>query len=227
MQFPTWKKLLSHLWEIHLESTSSDHNEELHVSLRRGRIQLSTANAIYSYGDLYANFAETFAQFQFESYPLKDVLILGLGLGSIPYQLERIYDQHYHYTAIELDEVIVELAHDYVLADLTSPVETICANALVAVPQLTPASYDLICVDIFEDDKVPAAFETEAFLRNCQKLLRPSGTLLFNRLAYTEQDRVASETFYKGVFQKIFPEGLLLPVAKNYMLLSNAEVVKG
>ena len=55
MKQPLWKRWLSYLFEIHVESTSSDYNPHLHVSLNNGRYQLSTANAIYSFEDLYDN----------------------------------------------------------------------------------------------------------------------------------------------------------------------------
>ncbi|HAI57462.1 MAG TPA: hypothetical protein DCM04_05945, partial [Saprospirales bacterium] len=60
MKTPKWKYLLSYLMEVHLESSSSEHNEYLHVSLNKGRLQLSTANAIYSYADKYENFYNIF-----------------------------------------------------------------------------------------------------------------------------------------------------------------------
>jgi spermidine synthase len=225
MHIPSWKKYLSYLWEVPLESTSSDYNAELHVSLRWGRLQLSTANAIYSYADLYTNFAKTFARYRWAQHPVQEVLLLGLGLGSIPYLLERTHGRQCRYTAVEIDEVIIELAHDYVLNELDAPIETICGNALFAVAQLPAASYDLICVDIFEDDKVPAAFETTDFLEAARALLRPGGVLLFNRLAYSHQDRQHSETFYQTTFRQVFPRSALLPVARNYMLISEAKAV--
>jgi spermidine synthase len=197
----------------------------LHVSLRWGRLQLSTANAIYSYADLYANFAETFARYRWTQHPVQDVLLLGLGLGSIPYLLERSHGQLCRYTAVEIDEVVIELAHDYVLSELSSPIETICGNALLAVEQLPKTSYDLICVDVFEDDKVPSAFETTEFLEATRRLLRPHGVLLFNRLAYSPSDREDSLRFYEDTFREVYKEGVLLQVAKNFMLVSEARAV--
>ena len=49
MKQPLWKRLVSYLFEIHVESTSSEFNPHLYVSLYKGRYQLSTANAIYSF----------------------------------------------------------------------------------------------------------------------------------------------------------------------------------
>ena len=84
---PLWKRLLSYLFELHIESTSSEHNPHLYVSLKNGRYQLSTANAVYSYGDLYDNFSEAFQQLNLESREIKNVLILGFGLAfaSVPF----------------------------------------------------------------------------------------------------------------------------------------------
>ncbi|MEL6944963.1 MAG: hypothetical protein AAFO82_20090, partial [Bacteroidota bacterium] len=50
---PRWKRWWSYLSEIHIESAPNEINPHLYVSLRNGRYQLSTANAIYSYEDLY------------------------------------------------------------------------------------------------------------------------------------------------------------------------------
>jgi len=99
MEIPKWKRWLSYLMEVHLESSSSEHNEELHVSLSKGRLQLSTANAIYSYADKYENFYKTFEQVELNE-KVDDVLILGFGLGSIPYMLESKFGKKYRYTGV-------------------------------------------------------------------------------------------------------------------------------
>ncbi len=219
---PKWKKWLSYLFELHVESTSSEYNPHIYVSIRKGRYQLSTANAIYSYGDLYTNFSNTFDVFDWDKFDAKDVLLLGLGLGSIPFMLEQKYRQKNHYTAVEIDEEVIDLAYRYVLSDLESSVEMIAADAAIAVHQFQPSSYDLICVDVFEDDEVPPAFESTVFLEQVKSLLKPNGVLLFNRLAATDSDCTKSEAFFKTIFHKIFPDACLLGVEGNYMLVSPA-----
>ena len=86
---PFWKKILSYFFEFHIESAPSEINPHLYVSLNRGRYQLSTANAIYSFEDLYDNFFDAFKKVNLDQYPIKNVLVLGLGLGSIPLMLEK------------------------------------------------------------------------------------------------------------------------------------------
>ncbi|MEL7021873.1 MAG: hypothetical protein AAGK47_09700, partial [Bacteroidota bacterium] len=103
MNVPTWKKWLSYLTEIHIESAPSEINPHLYVSLRRGRYQLCTANAIYSYEDLYSNFYKAFEQVNLHKIKGDRVLILGYGMGSIPYILEKKMNYDFNYTAIEID----------------------------------------------------------------------------------------------------------------------------
>lgn len=226
MRPPTWQRWLSYLGEVLVESAPSAYNPHLYVSLRRGRYQLSTANAIYSYGDLYTNFRRTFEQFDWEKQPIREVLLLGLGLGSIPLMLEKTFAKKFRYTAVEIDENVVDLAQRYVLADLQSPVETICADARAVVRQLAPASFDLICMDIFRDDTVPPAFESTDFLRALQGLLPHGGVLLFNRLATKDKDKALSQAFFAGPFSEVFPAGRLLDVGGNYMLVSDGRFLK-
>jgi spermidine synthase len=206
--------------EQHIESASSDHNPHLYVSLSNGRYQLCTAHAIYSFEDRYDNYRKAFTRIDLEQLPGKEVLLLGLGLGSIPIMLEKIFDQELYYTAVEIDEAVIELASKYALPDIMSPVELICTDALVYAAQ-QPANFDLICMDVFLDDVVPESFEKSLFLENLKAMLNPKGLLLFNRLAATAKDKKDSEQFFEESFLPVFPEGAYLDVGGNYMLLND------
>lgn len=207
--------------ELHIESTSSDYNPHLYVSLSRGRYQLCTANAIYSYEDQYDNFRKAFVKIDLDKLPGKEVLILGFGLGSIPILLEKIFDQDLYYTAVEIDEAVIELAGKYALPDIQSPIEMICADAAVYVDQ-EPATYDLICMDVFLDDVVPDVFEQEVFLTGLKNMLNPNGLLLFNRLAATKKDKQESRRFFEDHFLPVFPHGTYLEAGGNYILMNDA-----
>ena len=93
MEIPFWKRWLSYLTPIRLEESASEYNPELTVMLDRGRLQLLSGNAIYSWDDLYHNFTRAFTQLQPENLGYQDVLLLGLGLGSVPYILEKKHQQ--------------------------------------------------------------------------------------------------------------------------------------
>ncbi len=212
-----WKYWWSYLNEVHIESAPSRHNPHLYVSLKRGRFQLSAARAVYSYGDLYLNFRKTFEKIALPSDHSR-VLLLGLGLGSIPLMLERVFKRRYHFTAIELDEQVIALAEKYVLRDLQAPITSVCADACAFMLQQTE-TFDLICMDVFQDDQTPADFEKREFLKALQEALTPDGTLIYNRLAYYPEDRALSRHFYEGSFSEIFPNAEVLDVQSNLMLL--------
>ncbi len=224
MEQPKWKIWLSYLTEWHIESAPSPVNPHLYVSLRRGRYQLSTANAIYSYEDYYDNFLQAFNELALDRLSGDRVLLLGLGLGSIPLLLERIFEQNYRYTAVELDEAVIYLANKYGIADLRSPIETIQADAYAWVMQSQDV-FDLICMDIFLDDTVPAAFEGIVFLEQLRERLAPGGLLMYNRLAANTADQEKSRRFYEERFLKVFPEGTYLDLDQNWMLLNHVHLL--
>lgn len=222
MKPPFFKKILSYLTELHLESAPSDINPHLYVSLNKGRYQLSTANAVYSYGDLYDNFSKTFDQLKPQLTDKMNILILGFGLGSIPYMLEKTYGKRMYYTAVEIDENVIYLADKYVLDELDSPIQLICADAFAFVMQCQE-QFDLICMDVFLDDIVPPKFTSKNFLEALQNLLEPDGRLLFNRLALTPADLERTGRFFEKEFKPVFSGGTYLDVGGNWMLM-NREV---
>jgi len=221
---PTWKKYLSYLFELHIESAPSEFNPHLYVSLRNGRYQLSTANAIYSYADLYDNFSSTFKRLEWQDKP-DQVLLLGFGLGSIPYMLEKKFDQLFRYTAVEIDENVLYLANKYTLPELKSAINIIAADAFAFV-QSCNECYDMICMDVFLDDIVPTHFEQESFLLHLNRILTPEkGILLFNKLAASKKDREQAGQFLQR-FKKVFPKGGFINARGNWMLINDTRFIK-
>ena len=220
MQAPFWKRLLSYLVEFHIEGSSSDYNPQLDVCLVRGRYQLCTENAIYSFGDLYNNFTDAFQKVNLEQLPGSSVLVLGFGMGSIPVILEKKMRKSFQYTGIEIDEEVIYLASKYVLDKLNSSIAMICADAGQWVYQ-SEQQFDLIAIDLFLDDVIPKVFEEKDFLEQVKSLLHPNGLLLYNRLAYLDNDVEKSKQFYKEQFQPVFPKGTYMALESNWMLVND------
>jgi spermidine synthase len=203
---------------MHIESAPSQYNPHLYVSLRRGRYQLCTAHAVYSYEDRYDNFVKAFKKANLGKRDLKNVLILGFGLGSIPIILEK-QGHSYYYTAVEIDEEVLYLANKYSMPEMESNIQLICTDAHAFVMQHTE-KYDMICMDIFLDDTVPSIFEEEPFLERLKELLNPKGLLLYNRLAANPDDVKKTKTFFENQFSPVFPKGQFLDVGGNWILLN-------
>ena len=221
MRIPAWKRWLSYLFEMHIESAPSEINPHLYVSLKNGRLQLCTANAIYSYEDLYDNFTKTFHRFKKGFEIGEEVLILGFGLGSVPLIMERMFERSFQFTGIEVDESVIYLANKYALPNLESPVQLITANAFAYVYQTTQ-KFDLIAMDVFLDDVIPEDFETTDFLEALKSLLKPNGVLLYNRLALEKQDMEKTLAFFENEFKTVFENGHYIDVEGNWMLMNNS-----
>jgi SAM-dependent methyltransferase len=222
MQQPYWRKLLSYIKEVHIETTESEHNPFLHVVLRNGQYQLCTANAIYSYGDLYDNFSKAFKKIGLDKLAIENVLILGFGLGSIPIMLEKIFKKSYHYTAVEIDAEVLRLANTYGVRDMKSSMDFQVMDAYTYAA-FSEEKFDMICMDVFLDDIVPTELEQDDFLINLRDMLTPNGILLFNKLAFHKKDKKEAEAFFKNHFKRIFDDGVCLDVNGNYILLNRSD----
>jgi spermidine synthase len=224
VHIPVWKKWLSHLIPVTLEEASSEQNPELSVILSQGRVQLLSGDAIYSWDDLYKNFLVAFDRLKIDERKIEDVLLLGLGLGSIPYMLEKVFNCNYHYSAVEWDETVAHLAVKYTLSRLESPIEIITADAEVFV-QVTEEQFDLLIIDIFEDEITPPQFCTEEFLQACAALLRPGGLLLFNRLHGEDVSiQQVTERFFERRFRNVFPEAWAIDTKGNWILCAEKQL---
>lgn len=217
MKQPNYKILFSYVKDILIESTSSDYNEVLDLYLVNGQYQLCTEKAIYSYGDKYDNFAKVFEKINLE--PIQNVLVLGLGLASIPYILEKIHDKQYAYTGVEIDDEVIYLASKYVLDELKSEIYVVNTDALSFLA-IDDNKYDLICMDVFVDDVIPEELQSLDYLEMLKDSISKNGWLVYNRLNLTHGDKMETKNFEESVFKNVFPDYGYIDTEGNRLLLN-------
>lgn len=222
---PFWKKWLSYIIEIELENLESDYGHDLSLCLSDGRFQLNAHKAIYSWEDKYDNFYKAFAQMDFKKFSGDECLILGFGLGSIPQMLEKNFKQSLYYTGIEIDDQVIYLAEKYILHKLKSNIQLIQASAEIFT-EITEEKWDLICVDVFINDKIPGPIKSHLFLEQVSELLTENGVLLYNHLANSDKDRELGQTFFNHAFKSVFSNAVLLDVDGNYIFVSDRDYLK-
>ncbi|MBV6472558.1 MAG: Polyamine aminopropyltransferase [Saprospiraceae bacterium] len=215
-----FQKFLSHLGDICLESISTPFHPVLKLYLSRGEFKLVSHGAIYSYGLHYYHFVEAFHRLRLRDRSLQKALVLGLGFGSIPRILEKKFGIALSTDIVEIDQGIIGLFEKYRNQVCSARSVVFCADGVEFLCG-APHRYDLICMDIFEDRIVPAAFEREGFLRDLSRALSPGGLLLYNRLNVTLEDQKANENFLSD-FRKVFPDGYALKLAYNWILVAEA-----
>ncbi len=221
MNIPTYKRWLSYFVDVPLEVTDSEYHPYLAVVLSKGRKQLLCEKAIYSFDDKYANFKLAFDIIDFTRWQPKNILLLGLGLGSIPFMLEKKFGVKTHYTAVEIDAEVVRLAQKFTLKDLESSFEIFTTDAAQFILS-NENKFDLIAVDIFAEDIIPNKFKQLAFVRHLKDTLSDDGLIMYNQFALTKEDRDGSERF-KDVFLNVFSKGLSKQVNYNMMLFNHGK----
>ncbi len=215
-----WQRLLSHFKEVHLATMAGESNTTLHVCLVQNRFQLSTENAIYSFDDLYLNFYKAFQRMDLPQNHSK-LLLLGLGLGSIPYMLERKFERDYETTAVELDAAVIDLASRFTLPRLAQPLSIVQADAEKFV-EGCQSTFDFLIVDLFIDDVVPSYFESVEGMKTLKNLMNEGAVLLVNRLYRNQRDQEATRAFYKHTFQEVFENYRHYDVGGNWIVRADA-----
>ena len=217
---PSWKKWLSYITPVHLETTGSAINDILEVYLVRNRLRLTTHDAIYSYDDQYLNYTKTFQKIRLPEDGA-DVLILGFGLGSIPIMLEKKFKKKYNYTAVEIDETVLSLFSRYQMSRLNSSLEIHQGDAAQFMRTQT-RQYDIICVDAFVGEFVPDHLKEDEFLENLKRAVAPDGLILWNMLYDTKFQKNEVDHFAGKVFAKHFPDAFTYVIMGNIIIMNRS-----
>lgn len=196
---PWYKILLSYIKPVWLKKASGEVNPYLEVLLYQGRVQLATEDALYSDGKTYA--PAVLAEKELRSWlpKAREVLILGVGLGSLVEVLHR-KGYRLRYTLVELDNTILKMAMEHLGDKQGITLDPFCENAEKFVAE-SESLFDLVFIDIFHGRVVPPFVTTTEFLTACKNRLAPGGRLVMN---YIENDPTA----WKGTmetFRVIFP----------------------
>jgi spermidine synthase len=144
------------------------HSGIVEITLYQGRKTLDTAHANYSYGSLQRvlRYGIRFTQ----PDKAQQVLVLGMGGGSIVQVLRQIPDFTGAITAVEFG---------------VCPNDTltiICADAFAWVPTALDQSFDLIIIDLFLDLTIAAGLGAGVFWEHIGRVLQPGGYVVLNTL---------------------------------------------
>nr|WP_294862005.1 fused MFS/spermidine synthase [uncultured Fluviicola sp.] len=177
----TTKRFLSYLFPVTIEKRTGSYLPIIEVNLRNGKYILDGDSVNYSFGSLHDLFLQTLTQFKIKERPIKNVLILGFGAGSIAQILRKEFQMNCFITGVEVDSVMLELANKYFNLSNYKNIEIVCEDADEFIHQ-DNNMYDLIIVDLFVERRVPKKFMKSEFLYEIKYHLSPNGFLFFNRL---------------------------------------------
>lgn len=212
---PFWKIWLSYLTEIGLaEISQTPNNQNLKLSLNTGRYLLSTENAIYSYEDRYYSFKVALNALKPELRKAENALILGFGMGSIAWMLRNHFQSNIAITGVEIDPWITEQFDKYYSYE---NIHLTNGDALSFLKE-SRLKFDLIFIDLFEEDLVPEEFQQIAFFQKVKAQLKPNGTVICNYLP-PEKENITEQL--PASFEKVFTQFKVLKARRNRIFVGN------
>ncbi|MGA3020606.1 MAG: hypothetical protein ABSD68_01500 [Candidatus Micrarchaeales archaeon] len=112
------------------------------------------------------------------AYKNPKILMIGLGIGTTPYQLHTLFDEGIKMDIVELDKKVVRLARKYALTRIKDNIIIGDGEEYVAK---TKKKYDIIILDAYgKGARIPKQFYTKRFVENASRILNGKGTLAIN-----------------------------------------------
>ncbi len=197
------KKLLSYFIPITIEKRKGSLNAYLEVQHYKGKLLLNAENVNYSFGGMHKLFDALFQKTRISQYEFKSVLILGMGAGSNIKLLIDKYQFTGSITAVEKDEVVIELARKHFNMDQFHSLEIIHADAF-DFARTTENKYDLIISDLFIEANVPAIFSSPEYLSNLKRISNTHSCLIYNKMTEDPLHKKEVAVLLKRL-QQLFP----------------------
>lgn len=192
-----WRYIKSFFSEEIVERSDSNLNPGLQVWYAYGKYILNSKHVNYSFGKLDMVFRSAFSQMQIEKLKIDSVLLLGLGAGNVPRLLKDL-QKNAKITAIEFDPEVLRLARKYFELDNLENLNVVLGDAFSYIENCT-VTFDLIIVDLFVDEEVPAKASDPEFLKRLEAFLNPKGHLMMNRLGHTSRLNQQTEDFGRKI----------------------------
>lgn len=179
-------RIWSYISPVTLKKYQSQHSGNLYVSLENGKKVLNTSQVNYSFNSLHRVFQKAFSKTDLHISDEAKILMLGLGAGSIVHIIRKDYRSNASITAVEIDPVIIEIAKTEFGIEHLQPIRLVLEDATLYMKN-NNEKFDLICVDLFVQDKVPAEFLDSTFISRLISSLNPSGRIYFNFMDCSSQ----------------------------------------
>lgn len=203
------KKILSYLYPITIYKKSSSISKSIEVVLYNGQLLVDTPNTNYSYGSLQRILRFGLKKIGFHTIQkMNHILVLGIAGGSVIKTLVNEVKFTNKIVAVDIDQEIVTIAKRFFKLDEIQNLEIVINDAQDFVFQ-TDTKFDLIVVDIFQDNYMPDFLFSEKFLNQLSKILTSKGLVMFNTMKNSVLEKERNQKLFEYSKEKysvmIFP----------------------
>lgn len=148
-----------------------------------GHQTLDTLGSNYSFGSLQSILHQGLKAINFDER-CKDILLLGLGGGSVIQTIRDHFGSKAYIEAIEVDPEMIKIASEDFGISMYENLKIIQADAYDYVLN-NLKTFDLIIVDLFIIDVIPPQFLKIDFITKITNSLNPNGKIIFNTMENT------------------------------------------
>lgn len=189
------KKIISFLYPITIFKQNSTVSNSIEITWNNGQLVMDSKNTNYSYGSLQRILRRGLLSIGYENIKtMNSILVLGVAGGSIIKTLVNEINFNGEITGVEIDSEIIFLANKFFKLNEIPNVTIIIDDAKKYV-QETDKTFDLIIIDIFQDNSMPEFLFESELVENIISLLNPSGYLLFNTMINSKADQERNNQF--------------------------------
>ncbi len=196
------------------------------VKRRNDRVLLSD-NIIYSMlrdGTIYTKSYWDYFSALPSLYSSPKVLLIGLGGGTIPYQMNHLFGNKVKIDAVEIDPNMVKASKAFLPGKIDANIMVEDGFTYVAKCK---NKYDVIILDSFKVDSIPDPFFEEKFIENVYNALTDNGVLAIN---YTfKTTGLLRQHSYKATMRKrfkVYAVNLHQPMLLNQIFIASKRFSK-
>ena len=191
-------KFLSYILPIKILTQKSTINKSIEVTWNNGELVLDTENTNYSYGSLQRILKKGLQEIGFEKIRKFDkILILGVAGGSVIKTLVEEIKFEGKIIGVELDSEIIKIANKYFDLQKFENLKIIIDNAENFVKNHTYI-YDLIIIDIFQDNFMPEFLYKTDFINNIKNILSENGFVIFNTMILNKSNETRNSEYFSN-----------------------------
>jgi len=171
------------------------------VKRRKDRVLLSD-NIVYSRlkdGTIYTRSYWDYFSVLPALYSNPKILMIGLGGGTIPYQINHLFGSRAKIDVVEIDPNMVTASKAFLPGKIDA---NIIIEDGIAYVAKCKGEYDIIILDSFKKDNIPDPFFEEKFIENVYNALTDDGVFAINYTFSTIG--VLRQHSYKAIMEKRF-----------------------
>jgi spermidine synthase len=217
------RKIGSYFVPVVVETRKGAITDTLEVRLYNGRYTLDASKVNYSFGCLHEVFERAFESIHLGSYNFKNVLILGMGAGSVMSILTKTYKITCPVTAVEKDIAVIDLGNKYFNMSRYTNLKLINSDACEFMKQ-SIERFDLVVIDLFVEDQVPEIFASESFLGFLRNRASANSIVIYNQVTNTPRQKQEADILFQS-FSEFFPGSYKLLLVdyygENTLIISN------